>query len=165
MSDPQEIIDKLLSLCETAEGLLTGICSGVIDVKDSVWLSAANRLCDDWENFIEDYPDQYIKPITPSSEFLQSIGLLSGDHLDGFDFKYPEPVEIPKEAIVPGSGSKLFQIYEDDLSELEKSLPVLSDAVAPMNNGRLKTHLRKLKLIVSNIRWNYGPYDEMEQVE
>lgn len=62
-------------------------------------------------------------------------------------------------------GNALFQIYENDLIELEQSLPVLSEAVGVMNDRRLKTHLRRLKRIVSDVRWNYGPHDDVEAVE
>lgn len=62
-------------------------------------------------------------------------------------------------------GTRLFQIYESDLAELEQSLPELSWAVGLQNDRRLKTHLRRLKRIVSDVRWNYGPHDNVQIVE
>lgn len=61
-------------------------------------------------------------------------------------------------------GNALFQIYENDLIELEQSLPVLSWAIGPLNDRRLKTHLRRLKRIVSDVRWSYGPHDDVEEL-
>lgn len=61
--------------------------------------------------------------------------------------------------------SQLFQVYEQDLVQMEQSLPILAQAVGPLNDPRLKRHLRLLKEIVSNVRWNYGPHDQVEKVE
>lgn len=60
---------------------------------------------------------------------------------------------------------KLFQIYEDDLAEIEKSLPILSESLDTLNDRRLKTHMRRLKRIVSDVRWNYGPHDHVERID
>lgn len=60
---------------------------------------------------------------------------------------------------------KLFQIYEDDLIEIERSLPILAESLDIMNDRRLKVHLRRLKRIVSDVRWNYGPHDNVERME
>ena len=61
--------------------------------------------------------------------------------------------------------SKLFQIYEDDLAELERTLPEFMDAVGPMNDPRLKTQLRRVKSMLSDVRWNYGPHDEVQRID
>ena len=57
--------------------------------------------------------------------------------------------------------SRLFQITEDDLAELERLLPDLQDAVMTSrgynDNNRIRVQLRRVKDIVSNLRWNYGP--------
>jgi hypothetical protein len=58
-------------------------------------------------------------------------------------------------------GMKLFQIYEDNLVELEKLLPELCDALYPTLNNPIKVKLRRLKNLLSDIRWNYGPPDEV----
>ena len=56
---------------------------------------------------------------------------------------------------------KLFQIHEDDLGELEHTLPQLSEALLPVLNGRLRVQLRRIQTILSNVRWNYGPANEV----
>lgn len=62
--------------------------------------------------------------------------------------------------------SKLFQIYEDDLGELEKLIPRLGEALeTPLLSNRIKTQLRRCKIILSNVRWNYGPPDEIKQID
>lgn len=52
---------------------------------------------------------------------------------------------------------KLFQITDDDLADLEKTLPELSDALTPTMDGALRTKLRRCQLILSRVRWGYGP--------
>lgn len=64
-------------------------------------------------------------------------------------------------SMIPTPASHMFQIYEDDLAELERLLPQLCDALFPTMNGRTKVHLRRCKTILSNVRWNYGPPDEV----
>lgn len=58
--------------------------------------------------------------------------------------------------------SKLFQMYEDDLQELEKSLPEIAEAITPHLTPRLKTQIRRVQRILSNVRWNYGPPTHVE---
>lgn len=60
--------------------------------------------------------------------------------------------------------SKLFQIYEDDLASLERVLPELSDAMIDNLTPRLKTQLRRVQKILSDVRWNYGPPAHVETV-
>lgn len=62
---------------------------------------------------------------------------------------------------------KLFQIHEGDLQDLERILPQLQndlfDQLAkPEVAPRLKRQLRMVKEILSNVRWNYGPPDQVE---
>lgn len=57
---------------------------------------------------------------------------------------------------------QLFQINEDDLTALEHTLPLLQDALMPAMSDkriapRLQVQLTRVKAILSNIRWNYGP--------
>jgi hypothetical protein len=58
--------------------------------------------------------------------------------------------------------AKLFQIYEDDLSELEHILPQLAQALMPVSDNRLRVQLRRCQSIVSNVRWDYGPATDVE---
>lgn len=63
-----------------------------------------------------------------------------------------------------GAGSRMFQIYESDLAELEKIVPAMSDHFMGKLSPRLRTQLRRAKDILSNVRWNYGPHDEVEVI-
>lgn len=56
---------------------------------------------------------------------------------------------------------KLFQINEDDLATLERTLPQFADALMPRLDNRLRTQLRQVQQILSNVRWNYGPPSEV----
>jgi hypothetical protein len=60
--------------------------------------------------------------------------------------------------------SKLFQIHEDDLAELERTIPQFSDAMMLNLTSRLRTQLRRCQTILSNVRWNYGPPTEVESL-
>ncbi len=57
---------------------------------------------------------------------------------------------------------RFHQINDEDLIELERTLPQLAEALTPHLNPRLKTQLRKVKEVISNVRWGYGPPDEVE---
>ncbi len=58
--------------------------------------------------------------------------------------------------------SKLFQIYEEDLGELERLLPQIAEAVTPALNNKLRVQLRRCQSIMSSVRWNYGPHTNVE---
>jgi hypothetical protein len=60
--------------------------------------------------------------------------------------------------------AKLFQIYEDDLAELERALPEFSDRLMGVLDNRLRTQLRRVQTIISNVRWNYGPPAHVEKI-
>jgi hypothetical protein len=60
--------------------------------------------------------------------------------------------------------SKVFQVYEEDLGELEQTLPQLAQALTPVLNNKLRVQLRRCQSILSNIRWEYGPPTEVEKV-
>lgn len=60
--------------------------------------------------------------------------------------------------------SKLFRIEEDDLAELERTLPELSDALFTQMNGRLRVKIRRIQKILSDVRWSYGPPSNIERV-
>lgn len=65
--------------------------------------------------------------------------------------------------------TKLFQISEPDLADLEKLVPELCERLyASMltnldNSTRVK--VRRVQKIIQDIRWNYGPPQEIERVE
>ncbi len=58
--------------------------------------------------------------------------------------------------------SKLFQVYENDLGELEQLMPQLAQALMPVLDNKLRVQLRRCQAILSNVRWNYGPPSEVE---
>lgn len=64
--------------------------------------------------------------------------------------------------------SKLFQISEEDLRTLEQSLPVLSEVIVTAGrsalNNRVRGHLRRVKQILSDVRWHDGPPTEVEEL-
>lgn len=60
--------------------------------------------------------------------------------------------------------SRLFQIYEQDLEALEETLPDLHEALAEKTTPRIRVKLERVKQILSNVRWNYGPHREVETV-
>lgn len=66
---------------------------------------------------------------------------------------------------------KMYQISEDDLETLESTLPSLCDALAwPQTNGlaindrHVQEHLAMAKRIISDVRWNYGPPKDVENI-
>jgi len=59
---------------------------------------------------------------------------------------------------------RLLQITDDDLTDLERTLPQLADALMPVLDNRLRVQLRQVQRILSNVRWNYGPASEVEVV-
>lgn len=62
--------------------------------------------------------------------------------------------------------SRLFQVYEDDLRTLETALPRLQDALRERAcDPAVQVALQEVKDILSNIRWNYGPPQEMQRVD
>lgn len=61
--------------------------------------------------------------------------------------------------------SRLFQIYEEDLQTLETALPRLQDALGvAMNLPEVQVMVGEVKEILSNVRWNYGPYQEVRRI-
>jgi hypothetical protein len=58
--------------------------------------------------------------------------------------------------------SKLFQIYDSDLEALEQLLPELHSAAGELlNEPSVRIKFRRVKDILSNVRWNYGPHEEV----
>lgn len=53
----------------------------------------------------------------------------------------------------------IYQIYEADLSLLEREIPSLMDSAAGTCNDPLtRKRWEAIKTVLSNVRWNYGPY-------
>lgn len=60
---------------------------------------------------------------------------------------------------------KLYQITEDDLAMLESEMPRLMDSNLPAcNDPMTRKRWQAVKEILSNVRWNYGPPQEVEQL-
>lgn len=61
---------------------------------------------------------------------------------------------------------KMFSIREDDLADLERIVPQLADAVTMDAEAlaKSKRHARVCKRILSDVRWDYGPPDEVEVI-
>lgn len=63
--------------------------------------------------------------------------------------------ETPSE---PTHGTtRLFQIKEDDLAELERSVPDICHAMYAELTNRQRVQFRRLREILADVRWNYGP--------
>jgi len=75
-----------------------------------------------------------------------------------------EPTGATTEGTPMASGTKMYQIYDDDLATLERTLPQLADAVMPVLNNRLRVQLRQVQKILSEVRWNYGPPAEVQVI-
>jgi hypothetical protein len=63
--------------------------------------------------------------------------------------------------------SKLFQVSEDDLAELERVIPDLGELLAFSTDMDAKTRvqLRRVQKILSDVRWNYGPPSDVTVVQ
>ena len=61
--------------------------------------------------------------------------------------------------------SKMFQIREEDLADLEHTLPELLDATYPSLTNRMRTQWRRVQEVLKNVRWNYGPPTEVKLVD
>ena len=59
-------------------------------------------------------------------------------------------------------GPALFSITEDDLAELEHIMPELHLATMETMGNKTRTQLRKVQTILSNVRWGYGPAEDVE---
>ncbi len=60
--------------------------------------------------------------------------------------------------------SKLLQIYDDDLSDLERAIPEIADRLMGSMDNALRTKLRRVQTILSNVRWGYGPPSHVEKI-
>lgn len=61
---------------------------------------------------------------------------------------------------------KLYQINADDLATLEELAPQLVWMLdEKMNDTAVRMKARRIKEILSNVRWEYGPPSEIEKME
>lgn len=61
-------------------------------------------------------------------------------------------------------GEKNYMIHEKDLADLERVLPMLACALQDNLTPKIKAQLRRVKQIVSDIRWDYGPPEEVHRI-
>jgi hypothetical protein len=66
--------------------------------------------------------------------------------------------------------SRQFQISEADLADLERILPDLCWDMMPLFTNRelaprLRTQLRRVQAILSEVRWGYGPPQQVEAID
>lgn len=60
---------------------------------------------------------------------------------------------------------KLFQIHDDDLAVLELAIPELCERLAEKTSNADRVKIRRVKEILSNVRWNYQPHSEIERID
>lgn len=73
-----------------------------------------------------------------------------------------EPLE---ESAPQGGTTRMFQISESDLADLEALIPrIMQDFSEMCNRPAVRVKLRRLKEILSNVRWDYGPYSHVEKI-
>lgn len=58
----------------------------------------------------------------------------------------------------------MHQINDDDLSTLETTLPQLADGLVSVMDTRLRCKLRQVQRILSDVRWNYGPPSNIDNI-
>ena len=74
---------------------------------------------------------------------------------------YEQMSETP---IEPSSGSSpMFQINESDLCYLEAAVAAIHDQQTTTSPGD-RVRWTRVKQILSDVRWNYGPYEQIEKV-
>lgn len=59
---------------------------------------------------------------------------------------------------------RMFQINEDDLADLERTLPAFMDSMMPHLTPLHRTQWRRVQAILSRVRWNYGPPTDVEVI-
>lgn len=65
----------------------------------------------------------------------------------------------------PQRGSRLYQVSENDLATLERTLPEIAEVMMGNLSPRLRVQWRQVQTILSKIRWNYGPPEHVERIE
>lgn len=71
---------------------------------------------------------------------------------------------IPDEPEFGGS-TRLFQIREPDLAELERMIPALCEQFMEHLTPRSRAQFRRAKQILSNVRWHDGPPEQVERID
>lgn len=59
----------------------------------------------------------------------------------------------------------MHQITEDNLGELERTIPQLAEELMTNLSTRHKVQLRRVQRILSDVRWNYGPPSQVATVD
>lgn len=59
----------------------------------------------------------------------------------------------------------MFQITEDDLATLERECAWVIDMHRCSRHRSSNVSARQIKRILSDVRWNYGPPEKIENVE
>jgi len=60
---------------------------------------------------------------------------------------------------------RYFQIAEDDLAELERVLPDICWSNKAELTPTARVRWRRVQEILKNVRWHYGPPEQVERVE
>ncbi len=60
--------------------------------------------------------------------------------------------------------SKLLQIYEKDVFELQSTLGDLLEHHSATATTRQRTQWRRVQEILKSVQWNYGPHTEVEVI-
>lgn len=55
---------------------------------------------------------------------------------------------------------RLHQINDDDLKTLEECVPQLTERLAERTTNADRAMIRRVKEVLSNVRWNYQPHRE-----
>lgn len=71
--------------------------------------------------------------------------------------------EAPAEPESRGGVTHMFRISEPDLAELERLLPWMYESmeIVVSNQPRTRKRIRRVKEILSDVRWEYGPHSEI----
>jgi hypothetical protein len=63
----------------------------------------------------------------------------------------------------------MFQISDQDLAILERAIPVLHELCSNLPEGYFRPDVQiaieECKRILSDVRWNYGPYQKIERAK
>lgn len=59
---------------------------------------------------------------------------------------------------------RMLQIHDDDLSDLERTLPEITDRLIGSMDNALRIKIRRVQKILSNVRWGYGPPSHVEKI-
>lgn len=59
---------------------------------------------------------------------------------------------------------RMLQIYDEDLSDLERTIPQVADRLLGSLDNAMRIKLRRVQKILSNVRWGYGPPSHVEKL-